>query len=548
VRRSLRLRKWQKDALEGFERRSDRDFLAVATPGAGKTTFALTAALRDLAGHPHRRVFIVAPTSHLKLQWATGGAAFGLHLEPEWSARDGLPSDMHGIVVTYQQVASDPDALRSLADDGFVIFDEIHHAGAERAWGDSVFTAFELAARRLSLSGTPFRSDQNPIPFVDYDFDEAVADYTYGYGEALEEGGVVRPVFFPRINGHMEWTSPDGTHLSATFDDKLDRVHASQRLRTALSLEGEWMPAVLDQAHAQLQRIRESHSDAGGLVIAMDVDHAHGIARMLRQRHGVAAVVATSDDPLASEYIADFAAGTAPWIVAVRMVSEGVDIPRLRVGVYATNTVTELFFRQAVGRLVRWTAGFRRQKAFFFIPDDDRLRFFAHGLAEQRTHSLRRREQDGEQIPVELDALPQDQAEDQLSLFQAISATPLSDHDPDSIFDDHHPEDLIHDEVDEEDVSLRIELAAPPLRGESGGDASGGGGTGTLTVSRTQRKRELRRANTDRVQMLGHLTGLEARVINARLNDEVDVKTITEATLRQLQKRLAAADRWIDRV
>jgi superfamily II DNA or RNA helicase len=424
------------------------------------------------------------------------------------------------------------------------VLDEIHHAGTERAWGDAVGHAFELAARRLSLSGTPFRSDQNPIPFVDYDFDEAVAHYSYGYGEALRDGGVVRPVFFPRINGHMEWTAPDGTTMSATFDDHLDRTAASQRLRTALSPEGEWLPAVLSQAHQQLARLREEQPDAGGLVITMDVEHAHQVAQLLRQRHGVEAVVATSDDPLASERIAEFAAGTTPWIVAVRMVSEGVDVPRLRVGVYATNTVTELFFRQAVGRLVRWHGALRRQKAFFFIPDDHRLRTFAVQLAEQRTHSLKRREDDGEQPPVELDELPAD-AEDQLSLFQAISATPLEDAgDPDSVFDDAHPEDLIH-EPGEIDLALEIELAPPPpLRGGGPGEV----GTSTITVSRTQRKRELRQANADRVQMLVHLTGLDHKVVNAKLNDEAGIRAISEATVGDLERRLSRADRWIDRV
>ena len=251
--------------------------------------------------------------------------------------------------MTYQQVAADPRSLRGVADDAFVVLDEIHHAGSERAWGDGVFTAFEPAAQRLSLSGTPFRSDQNPIPFVNYDFEEAVADYTYGYGEALEEGGVVRPVFFPRFDGHMEWSTPDGAIVSATFGDNLDRTLSSQRLRTALSLDGDWLPTVLRKAHEQLVRLREQDPTAGGLVIAMDVDHARGIADLLRERHGVEAVVATSDDPSASEKIADFADSRDAWIVAVRMVSEGVDIPRLRVAVYATNTVTELFFRQAVG-------------------------------------------------------------------------------------------------------------------------------------------------------------------------------------------------------
>jgi hypothetical protein len=168
---------------------------------------------------------------------------------------------------------------------------------------------------------------------------------------------------------------------------------------------------------------------------------------------------------------------------------------------------------------------------------------FAAQLAEQRTHSLRRREEEGEQPPVELDALPPD-AEDQLSLFQAISATPLDDAgDPDSVFDDAHPEDLIHDPA-EHDLALEIELALPPpLRG---GDEGGGGAT--ITVSRTQRKRELRQANADRVQMLVHLTGLDHKVVNARLNDEAGVRSIAEATVGDLERRLGRADRWIDRV
>ena len=499
---------------------------------------------------------MVAPTRHLKHQWAEAASEFGLHLEPEWSGRDaggrtGLPADMHGVVVTFQQVAIDPGVLRHPADDAFVVLDEIHHAGTERAWGDAIAHAFELAARRLMLSGTPFRSDQNPIPFVEYgpgpggpwgegEGDEAVAHYVYGYGEALEDGGVVRPVFFPRLGGHMEWTAPDGTAMSATFDDHLDRTAASQRLRTALSPDGEWLPAVLEQADTRLRTIREQQPDAGGLVIAMDVDHAKAIARLLR-RHGVDPVVATSDDPLASERISEFAEADAPWIVAVRMVSEGVDIPRLRVGVYATNTVTELFFRQAVGRLVRWHGRLRRQKAFFFIPDDHRLRTFAAQLAEQRTHSLKRRESDGEQPPVELDGLDLGEDDDQLSLFQAISATPLGDEpDPDSIFDDAHPEDLIH-EPGGGDLELEIELAPPPPLVGGGNDGA------TITVSRTQRKRELRQANADRVQMLVHLTGNDHKLVNARLNEEAGIHRIADATVADLERRLARADRWIDR-
>ncbi len=554
MRHRLRLRRWQKDALDRFEAHADRDFLAVATPGAGKTRFALTAASRDLVRHPHRRVVVVTPTQHLKHQWAAAGSELGLHLEPDWRPAEGFPVDMHGIVVSFQQAASAARALRPIADDAFAVLDEIHHAGADRAWGDGVAHGLELAARRLALSGPPFRSDRNPIPFVEYDaWGQAVAHHVYGYDDALRDGGVVRPVFFPALNGHMEWTTPDGDHVHATFDDPMGRTHASQRLRTALSADGEWLPTVIDQAHEQLLFLRETQPDAGGLAITMDVDHAHAVARLLSERHGVDPVVTVSDDPDATARIAAFAGSTEPWIVAVRMVSEGVDVPRLRVGVYATNTVTELFFRQAVGRLVRWSGPLRRQKAFMFVPDDVRLRTFAAQLAEARTHSIAKREEDGDQPPVELDEVTIDD-EGQLSLFEAISATPLGDGertsngDATSVFDPAYPEDVIVD--DAEALTLEIELAVPPPRGGAAHDAADApppGTGGTLTVSRAQRKRELRQANTDRVRMLTHLTGLTPEIVNARLNQEAGLTSISEASLAELERRLALADRWVDR-
>src|SRR5215207_8346150 len=122
---TVTLRPWQKAALERLDASASPDFLAVATPGAGKTTFALTAARHDLATAPGRRLVVVVPTVHLKVQWARAAAAFGLHLDPSWSAAEGaLAPDMHGVVTTYQQVATSTPALRGLASTAMVIFDE----------------------------------------------------------------------------------------------------------------------------------------------------------------------------------------------------------------------------------------------------------------------------------------------------------------------------------------------------------------------------------------------------------------------------------------
>jgi superfamily II DNA or RNA helicase len=549
--RRVRLRPWQKRALDRLAAADAPDFLAVATPGAGKTTFALCAAVHDLADHPGRRLIVVAPTSHLKLQWADAAGRFGLHLEPRWTPAGGrLPADVHGIVTTYQQVAANPEAVRPLADQALVVLDEIHHAGDDRAWGESVRRAFEVAPRRLALSGTPFRSDTLAIPFVRYVGDEAVPDYEYGYADALGDGRVVRPVYFPRINGFMEWIAPDGAAQAAAFDDPLDRTRAAQRLRTALSLEGEWLATVLLQANERLAMLRRHQPDAGGLVIAADQDHAQGIADLLRYRCGVRATVAVSDDPRSSSRIARFAGTADPWIVAVRMVSEGVDIPRLRVGVYATTTTTELFFRQAVGRFVRWTPGVPRQKAYLFIPDDGRLRTWATQIADARRHSLRRPERDGDPADeAAVDALvhPDDRG-DQLSMFAALSAV-VTGEEESSVFS---LDDAVLDRLDRLDGADAegadgLELTLPMLPGGRPNGAGGAGGSGPNGAELTprQQRSQLREHNAKLVQDLVWATGMGHAQVNGQLNRLIGLRRIDEATVDQLRRRARQAERWL---
>jgi superfamily II DNA or RNA helicase len=537
VARSIRLRAWQKRALDKLLSQSKRDFLAVATPGAGKTTFALTAARHHLAEHPYARVIVVVPTQHLKHQWAAAAAKFDLHLEPEWSASNGrLPADMHGVVTTYAQVAGVAPLLANLCLDAFVVLDEVHHAGDDRAWGDGIAQAFEPAGRRVCLSGTPFRSDTRAIPFVHYDDEEATADFEYGYGDALKDTGVVRPIHFPRIDGHMEWIASDGQFQSASFEDELDAARTSQRLRTALSLEGQWMPAVLDRAHTHLMKIREQHPEAGGLVIAMDQEHAKGIAKVLEERHRARVVVATSDDPSASRRIARFSAGDDPWIVAVRMVSEGVDIPRLRLGVFATNTVTELFFRQAIGRLVRYVRGIGAQPAYLYLPDDPRLKIRANQIREQRRHSLKKKQREEIDFDDAEALVKQEEGpEERVSQFTVVSSTALDDDD----VVDHHHHESVETEAEETDDSstVEIDLAPAPVL------AGGGGVAGN--IPRSQHKAELRAANVDRVRDLVQLTGMTHAAVNRELNSRAGVKKVTEATTTQLERRLRNADVWL---
>ena len=546
----VQLRPWQRAAFDKFAASERSDFLTVATPGAGKTTFALACARWAMA-QQRRPIVVVAPTTHLKTQWVQAAHRMGLHLDHQWSPADGMAKDVHGIVTTYQQVSTADTAkkLRGLAHDAFVILDEVHHAGDERAWGDGVRTAFELSNRRLCLSGTPFRSDTASIPFVRYEETgvggEAQPDFTYGYADALRDGGVVRPVYFPRFDGLMEWSAPDGSIVSANFHDDLDRTGSSHRLRAALSLEGDWLAVVMSQANARLVEIRRSQPDAGALAICMDQDHARDIAKLIRTRFGVEPEIVVSDDPEASSKIAKFAASTRPWLVAVRMVSEGVDIPRLRVGVYASTVVTELFFRQAVGRFVRWTRGITNQKAYVYLPDDPRLRQHAFQIAEARRHVLKPpadRDEEFSQEDLEREAMKElDLLPEQLSLFSVLSstATGMSVH---SVTEDGITHFDDEPEIPEPDGSLAADdaLDLPEIPTDAGFPL-----TGSKSVA--ERKEELRDKNNELAKKLVDFTGWAHARVQMELNRLANIKSVGSATNTELERRLRRGENWLRR-
>jgi superfamily II DNA or RNA helicase len=385
------LRAWQKEATEAVRAHSDASFLASATPAAGKTTFGLHIAHRMLSAGFVSRVVVVGPTTHICRQWAADAGRYGIDLEPNRPNSDGPESaDFHGVAVTYQTVAAGPDTHRLAAErrPTLLIADEPHHMGDQAAWGLRARRAFDGARFRLLLSGTPFRSDNSAIPWVTYDEDGlSRADYVYGYPQALVDR-VCRPITFLPYDGEMEWVS-DGRLRSADFDLVLPAAEAARRLRTALSPEGDWMGEVLRDGDARLSEVRAGgHADAGGLVIASDQDHARAIAARLEAVAGERPELVMSDEPGASRRIAEFAASDRRWLVSVLMVSEGVDIPRLRVGVYATAARTELFFRQVVGRFIRTTPGPGRQMSYLLMPADSRLKALAHEIELERRHAL----------------------------------------------------------------------------------------------------------------------------------------------------------------
>ena len=398
------LRAWQAAALGQYLETMPQDFLAVATPGAGKTTFALRVATELLSSGDVHKVTIVCPTEHLKYQWAEAAARVGIHIDPSYSNSQGaLGSRFDGVALTYAQVAANANLHRARTDQArtLVILDEIHHGGDALSWGDAIREAFTPARRRLALTGTPFRSDTSPIPFVRYKEDasgakRSQADYSYGYSDALRDG-VVRPVMFMSYSGQMRWRTKAGDEVAARLGEPLTKDLESQAWRTALDPAGEWIPAVLAAADQRLTEVRRQVPDAGGLVIAADRERARAYARALRSITGQAPTVVLSDDTGASSRIESFAASRDRWMVAVRMVSEGVDVPRLVVGVYATSASTPLFFAQAVGRFVRSRA--RGETASVFLPSVTPLLALAGEMEVARDHVLNAPGKDDASLP-----------------------------------------------------------------------------------------------------------------------------------------------------
>ena len=403
------LRSWQRRALVRYLAAQPRDFLAVATPGSGKTAFALRVAGELLADGVVEQITVVVPTEHLKTQWALAAARVGIALDPKFSnSAAHTSSEYHGVVVTYAQIASHPTRHRVRTENRrtLVVFDEIHHGGDAKSWGDAIREAFDDATRRLALTGTPFRSDDSAIPFVTYAPDaeglmRSTADHTYGYAEALADG-VVRPVVFLAYSGEARWRTSAGEEHAARLGEPLNAEQTARAWRTVLDAKGEWIPAVLQAADTRLTQKRNGGvPDAGAMVIASDQKAARAYAAVLTKLTGETPTVVLSDDPGSSARISDFAAGTGRWLVAVRMVSEGVDVPRLAVGVYATSASTPLFFAQAIGRYVRSRQP--GETASIFLPSVPTLLDLASQMEAQRDHVLGKphRESLGDEEPIE---------------------------------------------------------------------------------------------------------------------------------------------------
>jgi superfamily II DNA or RNA helicase len=482
-------------------------FLLSAAPGAGKTRPALELARAELRARGARSVVVACPTAPLTRQWANAASRLGVQLAPD-APSPRPPQGFHGVSVTYARIAQAPSRWATALRAGtLIVADEAHHLGEELTWGEAFASAFKSSERWLLLSGTPFRSDATPIPGVRYDrAGLAEPDFSYNYAEAVRDG-ICRPVCFVAYDGALSWRSGEDV-IESSFETVLSKREAGRRYRTAISTDlPDGLPRILREADQKLRAIRsEGHRDAGGLVIAADSGHARRIAALLREATGKSPLVVLHAEPRAAAKLAAFTNSRDPWIVAVNMVSEGVDIPRLRVGVYATAAKTPLVFRQIVGRFVRTIKGRRPEPSWLYIPADPILRDHAESIEHELRLALRidepseqlderepRRESERSEepafVPLSADVAPQ------MTLFgppapaQKVSAWPAAAEDEDP-----------------------AELPA------------------------FERRAQLRSERHRLVSDLRRIEGSSHREINAWLNRKLGITSVEQATLEQLER------------
>jgi superfamily II DNA or RNA helicase len=521
----IALRAWQERALARMSAWDDGPFLLSAAPGAGKTIPSLVFARRLLSEGIVRRVHVVCPTTPLTRQWAEAAGRLGVQLVPD-AEELRPPRDFHGVVATYARAASSAARWASQCGrDTLVIADEAHHLGEELAWGEGFARAFGATQRWLLLSGTPFRSDQSAIAGVRYEDGVAVPDVSYSYADAVRDG-ICRPVVFIPYDGMLSWQSGDDV-IESSFDTVLSTREAGRRYRTAISTDlADGLPRILSAADERLAQVRaEGHRDAGGLVVTADADHARRVAAVLAQVTGKAPTVVLHTDAHAAAKLRAFGHGRERWIVAVNMVSEGVDIPRLRVGVYASAAKTPLIFRQIVGRFVRTLSGRPVAHSYLFLPADGVLRAHAADVETELRHVLA--------PPAEPDLEGFDEPEERRRTEPAVADAfvPLdADVAPQlALFGGGPPAPKVAPRAP-------VAFAGPPAVPDEPAE-----------LPAFKRRARLREKRTGLVRALADIDGRSHREINAWVNAQTGVAGVRDASLEQLERSIAVLLAELDR-
>jgi len=322
------------------------------------------------------------------------------------------------ICATWAAIQGLHDSFRNVcnANRVLVICDEHHHAAVSAAWGSSADSAFTDARYVLVLTGTPIRSDRQKSIWLAYDDEGEInhppeGTYTLSYGDAVDLE-YCRPVAFHRHEGHftVDLEAGQQVHVSSTqaaqLPDTLRRVPGLQRALDFYKLActpqyepGQRTPlatgyqaTMVEWASRKLDDLRLRMPNAGGLVIAPTIEMAEYMMELIEMMEGETPYLVHSQMKNPEGKIQAFRNTDRRWIVSVAMITEGVDIKRLRVLLYLPNALTELSFRQAIGRVVRSNGPEDDTRAYVVMPSFDVLEEFARRVEEEMSANARREE------------------------------------------------------------------------------------------------------------------------------------------------------------
>lgn len=374
----MKPREWQIQFIRSLREHRLKFFTLHATPRAGKT-LASAMAFRIDSPERYDKMIVVGPTREVRRQWVRSSAEVNVQL-CELSGMGAALHQYDGIAMTYQQLSTSCSAIDRYCKTYrvFLVLDEPHHLAEKQSWGASAIKAFTHVQKGLLVTGTPFRSDKHKIPFAAYEHNRIRCDHSYVYGQAVTDK-VCREIKFEMQDGEISWRYVRENCSTLNVEEYTSEISATatqaimnQRLRAALDPEKGLLLNMQAMASERLNFVRKTHKNAGGLVVCYDIEHAKKTAALIENVTGEKPVVITSEGSKGSESIEKFRRGSAKWIVSVQMISEGVDIKRLRVLVFATVMKTRLGFRQLVAR-VGTIDGEHDGPGYVFLPRDPDL-------------------------------------------------------------------------------------------------------------------------------------------------------------------------------
>ena len=391
---NLKLRQWQSDAFDVVTTSNNKVKLIEAAPAAGKTFFAGVCANHYINNTKiNNFVIIVSPTINIQENFIN---EFHNHFKIELNDKVNMSNPLvnyNGVSITYNALCNNDiiETFKIWVNNGcdiMFIFDEIHHSSELNKWGNIFKKCSKISDNIICLTGTPFRSDNIKIPMINYDSEgTCIPDYKYNYSKCVQDN-VCREIFFYTGDGSAKYAI-NGTLYSQELS-KTQQNSISHVANTIFDSDQSFFKNFFIEANKKLNEYRKIDKNAGGIIICQpgydknDNRKLNKIAKTVYEITGEMPCVVASDIENSNAKINEFRNDSTKWIISIKMISEGVDIKRLKVGLIATNVNSELAFRQFIGRVLRINnLKNEREDATVFIPGFQHMLEMASRIREE---------------------------------------------------------------------------------------------------------------------------------------------------------------------